>query len=207
MKIITYILIVNLCIAYFHSDANQNSSGNSIKVSYPNYFKHIKLLRDSTVLDYAFKDEQGKTIRLSDYKGKFVFIDLWYSGCGFCISANNALKIVHEKLKDKNIIFLSISIDNDREKWIQSITPNAKPSKLNPWAGQYVPALGAKTLYTGGTGASNDFIEKYVPDKSYPKLLFIGPSGKMISDHPPRPDGFPVNHPEELTEFLLKYIE
>lgn len=166
-----------------------------------------KCLSDSVILDYPFKDINGKTVWLSDFRGRFVFIDLWYTGCGFCISANNALKEVHKDFQDENIVFLSISIDTDKKKWVASITKDAKPSKLNPWAGKYAPAKGTINLYTGGTGAKNDFVRKYVSNASYPKLLLVSPSGKLISDRPPRPDSFPIDQPEKLIAFIRDFLK
>lgn len=207
IKTIKHIAILYCCISYLHSNANQYSLKKHVsKGIRPNKTKEFTT-RGDTVMDYPFKDTSNKTVRLSDYRGKFVLVDLWYSGCGFCIDANRALRIVHEKLKSQDIIFLSISIDSSREKWIESITQNALPSKLNPWAGQYYPAPGTKILYTGGSGSKNDFVKKYVPENSYPKLIFIDPSGRLISDHPPRPDSSPVDQPEKLVDFILNYLK
>jgi thiol-disulfide isomerase/thioredoxin len=163
-------------------------------------------VNDSTILDYAFRDQNGKKVRLSDFKGKYVFIDMWYSGCGFCISANNALKTVHKRLNGKNIVFLSISIDTSRAEWIASISPKVKPSKKYNWAGKYAPANGTVTLYTGGTGSNNEFVKKYVPSNSYPKLMFISPTGQIISDSPPRPDVHSGDDTEKLVSFLNRYL-
>ena len=132
---------------------------------------------------------------------------MWYSGCGFCISANEALYPVHEQLKKENIVFLSISVDSIREKWISSITKNAIKTKLNPWAGKYHPAPGTVTLYTGGSGQNNVFVKKFNPDNYYPKLFLIDPRGKLISENPPRPDSIPVNQPQKLINFIKRYIE
>jgi thiol-disulfide isomerase/thioredoxin len=162
---------------------------------------------DTLMLDYTFKDTSGRAVRLSDFRGKYVLVDLWYSGCGFCIYANNALRIVHEKMKNENIIFISISVDVNKKKWITSITHNALPSKSNPWAGKYWPAPGTISLYTGDNGFNNDFLKKYNPGNSYPKLLFIDPSGKLISDHLPRPDYSGNDQPEKLIEFIEGYLK
>lgn len=206
MKILKYIITSVFLFFFFVSNASI-CRHQILSNMYIIKNDKAKCLNDSVILDYPFKDLKGKTVRLSDFKGKFVFIDIWYSGCGFCISVNNALKQVHKNLANENIVFLSISIDTDKVKWIESITKDAKPSKLNPWAGKYVPAKGTKVLYTGGTGSNNDFIRKYVPKDLYPKLMFVSPTGKLISDQPPRPDSFPNDQPEKLVEFLKSYLK
>jgi thiol-disulfide isomerase/thioredoxin len=163
-------------------------------------------ISDSLILDFTFKDTLDRPIRISDFRGKYVFVDLWYSGCGFCIYANRGLRKVHEKLKGKNIIFLSISVDTNRKKWIESITKDAKPSKIDPWGGEYYPAPGTIVLYTGGSGYNNDFVKKYDPKNEYPELLLISPSGKLITDHAPRPDYSGEDRPEKLIDFLSGYL-
>jgi cytochrome oxidase Cu insertion factor (SCO1/SenC/PrrC family) len=159
-------------------------------------------LRSTQILDYSFKDQAGKEIRISDFKGKYVLIDLWFTGCGACIAANDALKTVHDSLRNENVVFLSISIDKNKEKWTQSITKNAHPSTLNNWAGEYCPAEGTITLYTGGSGEENEFIKKYVPSGFYPQLLLISPTGTILSANLPRPDP----NPQLLIDFIRSFF-
>ncbi|MCO5950693.1 TlpA family protein disulfide reductase [Mucilaginibacter flavidus] len=207
-NIIQYVFIICLTFSGLHSNSSYclpaNPSSKSIK---PQQMKIGNRTNDTLMLDYTFKDTSDRAVRLSDLKGKYVLVDLWYSGCGFCIYANKALRIVHEKMKNENIIFLSISVDVNKDKWIASITNNAIPSKSNPWAGKYWHASGTICLYTGGSGFNNDFLKKYNPGNSYPKLLFIDPSGKLISDHLPRPDYSGNDQPEKLIEFIEGYLK
>ncbi|RYD96813.1 MAG: redoxin domain-containing protein [Sphingobacteriales bacterium] len=157
----------------------------------------------SVLMNYVFKDSLDREVRLSDFNGKFLFVDLWYSGCGGCITVNEGLNAVHEKLKDSNIVFFSISVDKNKAMWLASITTNAKPSKMNPWVGRYVPYKGTTVLYTGGTGYNNTFIKQMVPTNVYPKLLMINKNGELINEKPPRPD----YEPEVLIEFILSKMK
>ena len=147
---------------------------------------------------YKFTDTLGKKVRLSDFKGKWVFVDMWYSGCGGCITANQGISIVHESFKNDNIVFLSISVDQSREKWMLSVTPGAKKSKLNPWAGMYVPAKGTIVLYTSGSGQEIEFRKHYVPLGRYPQLLLFDNKGVLVNEKPPRPDV----EPDKLVRFI-----
>lgn len=157
----------------------------------------------NVLLNYVFSDSLGREVRLSDFNGKHLFVDLWYSGCGGCITVNEGLSVVHEKLRDSNIVFFSISVDKSKEIWMASITPNVKPNKMNPWAGRYVPHKGTIALYTSGTGYNNIFIENIVPTNVYPKLLMINKEGKLINEKPPRPD----YEPEVLIEFIKSKLK
>ena len=55
----------------------------------------------------------GKT-SLSDLKGKYVYIDIWATWCGPCIKEIPSLKKVEKQFEDKNIEFVSISVDEGR---------------------------------------------------------------------------------------------
>jgi thiol-disulfide isomerase/thioredoxin len=205
-QLIKYLVIIFLCASWIVKGSEKIDAKNMTRHPFINRSRKTVECADTLDVDYIFRDTLGKPVSLSDFRGKFVFVDIWYSGCGFCISANRALRVVHEQMKDKNIVFLSVSVDVNKEKWLTSITGNAKPSKLNPWAGKYCPAPGTIILYTGGTGSNNSFLKKYDPDNYYPKLLFFDPAGKLVSDHPPRPDNIPDDQPEKLVSFLSGYL-
>lgn len=147
-----------------------------------------QFLDSLTLLNYTFKDLLDNDVKISDFLGKTILIDLWYSGCGACITCNEALKPIHKLLLNKNVVFISISVDVDKKKWMQSITKKASKSELNPWAGKYFPAIGSITLYCGNDGSNNDFIKKYNPDNLYPTLLLIDASGKLVTTKLPRPE-------------------
>lgn len=66
------------------------------------------------------EDENGETVRLSDYKGKVVFIDVWATWCGGCVEGLPYFVALREKYKDrKDIVFLTLTIDEEssKENW------------------------------------------------------------------------------------------
>ena len=68
---------------------------------------------------FSYKDINGKEYSLSDFKGKLVYIDVWATWCGPCIAQIPALKKLEHDYKDKDVVFVSISVDkeSDFEKW------------------------------------------------------------------------------------------
>ena len=59
-------------------------------------------------------DKDGNTVKLSDYKGKKVYINVWASWCGPCVREMPELEKAYQKLKDKeDVVFLSITSPSD----------------------------------------------------------------------------------------------
>ena len=121
---------------------------------------------------FALPDANGKVIRLADLKGKVVFIDFWYTGCGAC--SKFYLTVLHEVEKTfagrEDIVFLTISIDSTKEQWLKSLkegryTSTDAPNVIN--------------LYTDGQAAEHEII-KWYKIRGYPQQILIGKDGKII---------------------------
>ena len=77
-------------------------------------------------------DKDGKTVKLSDFKGKKVYINMWASWCGPCMREIPELEKTYQKLKDnKDIVFLSMTSPNDSEFKNQSPQDKGKDVILN----------------------------------------------------------------------------
>lgn len=64
---------------------------------------------------------EGKTIRLSDLRGKYVLIDFWASWCGPCRQENPNVVRMYKEYKDKGFTILSVSLDENAQAWKQAI--------------------------------------------------------------------------------------
>ncbi|MFD2146046.1 TlpA family protein disulfide reductase [Mucilaginibacter antarcticus] len=87
------------------------------------YYDNVKRLKPGSPAPmFNLKDENGKMVSLSAFKGKTVYIDFWGVGCGPCIYAiKNYVPQLHEKYKDKNIVFINICVDSDEATWKRSL--------------------------------------------------------------------------------------
>lgn len=69
----------------------------------------------------TLEDLNGQKVDFSQYRGSYVFIDMWASWCVPCIKEIPYLKQVEKELEGKNIKFVSISIDTNEAAWKKKV--------------------------------------------------------------------------------------
>lgn len=134
---------------------------------------------------FDYENHKGGKTKLSDLKGKYVYIDTWATWCGPCLAEIPALKKVEEKYHGKNIEFVSISIDEkkDYEKWKKMVTNKA---------------LGGVQLFADNAWSSQFAVDFGI--NSIPRFILIGPDGNVIDADAKRPSD------PELTTQLDKLL-
>jgi thiol-disulfide isomerase/thioredoxin len=90
---------------------------------------------------------EGKNIPLSSLKGKVVLIDFWASWCGPCRKENPNVVKVYQQYKDKGFEVYSVSLDKDKNSWIEAIKKDgliwpSHVSDLAYWNSSVVPQYG-----------------------------------------------------------------
>lgn len=71
--------------------------------------------------DVSGESPEGETINLSDFRGKYVLMDFWSSGCSWCRAETPNLVKTFEAFKDKDFTILGISTDFDKSAWMKAI--------------------------------------------------------------------------------------
>ncbi|MFV0553958.1 MAG: TlpA family protein disulfide reductase [Mangrovibacterium sp.] len=61
----------------------------------------------------------GSIVKLSDYKGKVIAVDVWATWCAPCMKKRPAFEKLAQEMKDENVVFVCISIDDSEIKWKQ----------------------------------------------------------------------------------------
>ncbi len=121
---------------------------------------------EGLAIDFEQKDPDGKSVKLSSFRGKYVLVDFWASWCGPCRAENPNVVATYKKFKDKNFTVLGVSLDKNRRDWLEAITQDkltwTHVSDLKGWANE------AARLY-GVTGIPQNFL--------------IDPSGKVIGSN------------------------
>ncbi|MGT2911924.1 TlpA family protein disulfide reductase [Streptococcus cameli] len=67
---------------------------------------------------YAFTlyDKAGQEVKLSDFEGKKVYINIWGTWCPPCMAEIPELEKVYQSVKDQeDLIFLSVTLPNDKD--------------------------------------------------------------------------------------------
>ena len=67
--------------------------------------------------DVTLVDANGKPFELSELKGKYVYVDMWASWCAPCCKEIPHLQKLEKELKNKDVVFLSVSCDSDEQAW------------------------------------------------------------------------------------------
>jgi len=120
----------------------------------------------------GYENYKGGLTSLDDLKGKYVYIDVWATWCGPCKVEIPFLKEVKKAYHDKNIEFVSISVDKakDNEAWKKMVEEKE---------------LGGIQLFADNDWNS-DFVKEYKVN-SIPRFLLIDPEGNIVSSDASRP--------------------
>jgi peroxiredoxin len=75
---------------------------------------------NGTASDFSLQDMSGKTVKLSDYKGKVVLLEFWATWCPPCRASVPGLEKLHNAYKDKGLVVLAVSMDQGGWDVVQS---------------------------------------------------------------------------------------
>jgi len=134
--------------------------------------------------DFTLSTLDGKKVSLKDFKGKkVVVLDFWATWCPPCRRAMPIVQEVSNELKDKDVVFLAVNVDEDKAK-VPDFVKNA---------GITLTVL----LDTDGKVANSYNVT------SIPRMFIINKNGIIKAGH----SGFSAEMKEELKKEILEALK
>jgi len=100
--------------------------------------------------DFGQATPDGKLLKLSDLRGKVVLIDFWASWCGPCRRENPNVVKLYNAYKDKGFEILGVSLDRDRQRWLEAIAQDELTwphvSDLQQWSNSAAQLYGVNSI-------------------------------------------------------------
>ncbi|WP_431294421.1 TlpA family protein disulfide reductase [Pedobacter sp. P26] len=118
-------------------------------------------LKNWDMTKYKFINKEGNNVSISDFKGKYVFVDVWASWCRPCINKFPEYDSLKVLLKDKNIVCIQISIDAQERRWRNGMGFNGRIT--DQW------------FINGDTAFPDDLDIAYIP-----RYILINRKGRLI---------------------------
>lgn len=136
-------------------------------------YGHLEgMLEGSQGPEFSLKDTDGNLYKLADFKGDNVYIDFWATWCKPCIKEIPYLEVLQDEYKGKELQFISISIDSEKDtlKWKTFVKDNDLKG-IQLWADE----------------EHHEMFSKNLNIKSIPRFVLLDKEGKIIDAQAPRP--------------------
>jgi thiol-disulfide isomerase/thioredoxin len=156
-----------------YADFSKREENKEYKTEINHVYSNLISSRpNSPAPGFSYYDVNDKLVKLSDLRGKYIYIDIWATWCVPCIAEIPFLSKLEADYSTKNITFLSLSVDriSDKLKWVNYV----KNNKLKG-----IQVMADKDF-------DSDFIRKFNV-ASIPRFILIDPEGKIVFANAARP--------------------
>lgn len=121
----------------------------------------------------------GEKVNMEQFKGKVIFINLWATWCPPCIAEMPGINRLYNDVKDEDIVFLMISLDDDFRKAV----------RFNERKG-----------FSFDVYAADQPLPQMYYTQSIPTTFVINADGKLVMRH----EGMADYSTDKFKEFLLQ---
>jgi thiol-disulfide isomerase/thioredoxin len=143
---------------------------------------HKTLSAGMPMKDFSMLDTNGNEFKLSDLKGKIIYIDVWATWCGPCVAEfKYSIKLSEKFAGNNDIVFLYVSKDGKEIAWKKFLQKHPKlkgvhgiqPVKNEPF--------------------DQDDIMRLYKINGIPRYIIIGKDGQIIDYNAARPSELLTN--------------
>lgn len=135
----------------------------------------------SSMIDGSLIGWDGSEISTREFRGSYLVIDFWATWCGPCLKDAPHYKKLAKKYNDKNIRFISVSLDHDIETWRTFLT------KRNWTKDQYWYGKSDEDPFLSLAYSESLFRGVAMVVITLPKYVFISPTGEILMNSDLRP--------------------
>lgn len=135
--------------------------------------QYSNITRGNVAPAFTANDADGKTYSTTDYAGKVLVLDFWFSGCIPCKAEMPYMEKLAEKMKGENIQFFTLSLDTGDQL-------------LNAWKALVKDKNGA-TLQLNVPNGFKSEVAKHYGIRSVPRIVVIDQQGKIVDAFAKRP--------------------
>lgn len=127
----------------------------------------VKIPVGQTVPDFTLIGVDGTKYKLSELKGKYVFLDFWASWCPPCQKELPNVKALYEAMKNESgFVLVGVSLDTEEKDFKEAVS-----KKKIDWPQVWGPESGSEETF------------EMLDGLGIPYTCVIGPDGRMLAQH------------------------
>ncbi len=111
----------NFAIDRFENFKNVNPYPQFTQMVIDGLEGELQFMPEAEAPDFEVLMDNGRKVKLSDYKGRVVYISFWASWCKPCLQGFRKSQDIRKQLEQNGVVLLNVSIDDTQDKWRNSM--------------------------------------------------------------------------------------